>query len=422
MEYNKETQSTKFLSEANSTSLVSEFISGYIRNRIFIDIFKNGNTIQRCNYNFWLRNNYTICQTNSEIRKHGRVPPPKLLPGDNVAGYSGLNLPPKNNILASNKIPKVINFFNEKGLQIYYVDIDDYLIGRIGNTLIELKWSNIDYISIQLCGTENDFFDKEEFLEKNQEYQDTPPETTAEDKSLDFYLLLINNGCNTYQHMRLFTEKFETFLNINYSDSVIKKTNNVVAEAFADSPTGKNLILRGNPGTGKSYWIKGFAKALEGRYTPVLITQPQEFFSSPIYYLEAISHFSGQDSKRFARLIFIIEDCGKLLSMESQLENPQVESILLNITDGILGSGREDLFIFTFNFDLGMIDNAIIRAGRLLEDIEFPLLNSDEAKNFLEKNGHTSTYESADDIALADLYAILYGKVLKSTVKTKPGF
>jgi hypothetical protein len=135
--------------------------------------------------------------------------------------------------------------------------------------------------------------------------------------------------------------------------------------------------------------------------------------------MQTIGRF-GDDAER---IMFVFEDCGKLLSMESSMESPQIESLLLNISDGLIGSGREDIFLFTFNFEIGKIPDAIRRPGRMLGEIEFEALSGGEINRFFCSVGQEDRLYPSTPMTLAQLYAEAFGRQDVSVQeKRKVGF
>ena len=95
--------------------------------------------------------------------------------------------------------------------------------------------------------------------------------------------------------------------------------------------------------------------------------------------------------------IFILEDCEKALLNRERNYNP-VMSILLNLTDGIIGDVLNIKLICTFNTSLSNIDKALLRKGRLSLKYEFKKLAKEKCRKLM--NDDTIN----EDMSLADLY------------------
>jgi ATP-dependent 26S proteasome regulatory subunit len=103
-----------------------------------------------------------------------------------------------------------------------------------------------------------------------------------------------------------------------------------------------------------------------------------------------------------ANTIFVIEDAEDLLVSRDQFKNSSI-SMLLNLTDGLLGESLGIQIIATFNTHISNIDKALLRKGRLIGLYEFKALSIDKSKKLLEENGIINT-EIKQPMTLADSY------------------
>lgn len=86
---------------------------------------------------------------------------------------------------------------------------------------------------------------------------------------------------------------------------------------------------------------------------------------------------SGDDAPRWRLLVF--EDADELLRADAKRETGQSLSRLLSLSDGLIGQGVNVLVLITTNEPIGRLHPAVIRPGRCLADVEFGLLDRDEA-------------------------------------------
>lgn len=155
---------------------------------------------------------------------------------------------------------------------------------------------------------------------------------------------------------------------------------------------GKLAIWYGPPGTGKTFAIRSLMMEWSKNFESYIVTDPEKFLSTPYYYFNVIE---GAD-----RVLFILEDSADLVMRESR--GNYSLSRLLNITDGLLGQSREDIFLITFNEDIESIDKAFLRPGRCLNNIEFTLFAPEEANKWLRDNNVDCNMY--DEKTLAQLY------------------
>jgi len=187
---------------------------------------------------------------------------------------------------------------------------------------------------------------------------------------------------------------------------------------------GRLMIWHGEPGTGKTFAIRALLMAWRDRFNFVIVTDPEKMLANPSYYYEIASapnmnsvpgaqsddddDDSSQSKKK--RLLFIIEDSADLLSVESRKRHWDKFGKLLNITDGLIGQGREDIFLPTFNEKIEEIDPAVIRPGRCISRLEFQKFTTEEAQDWLTRNGlpdiSPAGSETLEPVSLAELYQI----------------
>lgn len=157
------------------------------------------------------------------------------------------------------------------------------------------------------------------------------------------------------------------------------------------------MIFNGNPGTGKSSFLKHL---IQKHRSVKFVVVPQE-------YIQLTSEFRDFIMDNISKeYVFIVEDCEKLLmSRENKVDGGAISEIL-NATDGILGDLTNTKFIFTFNTGLKNIDKAILRRGRLKLKYEFSPLKGKNLEKVSSRIGITLTDENKEKgMTLADLYS-----------------
>jgi len=154
------------------------------------------------------------------------------------------------------------------------------------------------------------------------------------------------------------------------------------------------FLFHGIPGTGKSTYI---------RYLIHLLNKRVIFLPSKLA--------GNLDSPKFLSVlvnqpntILIIEDAEDLLTSREKGNDSSI-SMLLNLTDGMLGESLGIQVICTFNSTLINIDKALLRKGRLKAMYEFKPLNVIKSLTLL-KNLNISDNVVKEPMTLADIYNI----------------
>jgi SpoVK/Ycf46/Vps4 family AAA+-type ATPase len=115
-------------------------------------------------------------------------------------------------------------------------------------------------------------------------------------------------------------------------------------------------ILYGPAGTGKTTLLKKLIQENPKKEFILINSKDLENPDSEGY----LEYFLENKNR-----IFILEDCEKLLLSRNQGGGSNQLVTILNMADGLLGSTLKTKFICTFNTDLGNVDEALLRKGRL---------------------------------------------------------
>ncbi|MBI3165355.1 MAG: AAA family ATPase [Chloroflexi bacterium] len=179
--------------------------------------------------------------------------------------------------------------------------------------------------------------------------------------------------------------------------------------AFMGKQESGIVLLHGEPGTGKTTYIKHLiCKFLDREFIFI-----QNDFVGDLLKPNFVA-FLLQNKNA----VLIIEDAEKVVVPRDHSSESSVVSTILQLTDGLFSDFLNIKIICTFNTDIERIDKALLRKGRMIAKYSFSALSAEKTAALARKLGHESVEGS---LTLADIFG--YDKLeFKNASKRKIGF
>jgi hypothetical protein len=197
-------------------------------------------------------------------------------------------------------------------------------------------------------------------------------------------------------------------LTLNYNDDLIDVHKHLISSLKQIGKSGL-ILLHGIPGTGKSTYIRYLIHYLKKK----IIFLPPKIAAS--LDSPGMSSMLVENSNS----VFIIEDAEELIKSRESQGGSNI-SMLLNLTDGMLGESLGIQVICTFNTKVGNIDSALLRNGRLIANYEFKELHPVKTEKLLKSIGRVELLENRA-MTLADVYngmqsSVGHGNIIKHKI------
>ena len=163
------------------------------------------------------------------------------------------------------------------------------------------------------------------------------------------------------------------------------------------------VLLHGESGTGKTYYIRNLIKDLISLGKQVIYFPPN--MVTHLVSPEIMSFLSDaviEIAEEGKSCVLLLEDAEPLLISRTEGRSDGITN-LLNITDGLLNDMLSIQVIATFNTEIKNIDSALLRPERLIARKEFKKLNKEDAQILVNTLGFDLVCN--DSMTLADIYS-----------------
>lgn len=183
---------------------------------------------------------------------------------------------------------------------------------------------------------------------------------------LEINLIVQNRSSLDLKAMEIKRTKLD--LNLFYEDD-FKEVDELIRKRLGQKNDKGIVLLHGLPGTGKTTYLRYLVGKIKKR---VLFLSPSVAgnLMNPDFIELLIDN---------PNTVLIIEDAENII-MDRKHNSSSSVSNLLNISDGLLADFLNVQLICTFNNSLTMVDNALMRKGRLIAKYEFGKLGMEKAK------------------------------------------
>jgi hypothetical protein len=203
------------------------------------------------------------------------------------------------------------------------------------------------------------------------------------------YLVVQSHGGYDVEMFDLPKQKID--IELNYGSEFIPIHKKIIETLNTQKSKGL-VLLHGEPGTGKTHYLKYIASKVKDK--KVLFIPPflAEFITSPQMTPFLIDN---------ANSVLFIEDAERVITDRNENGSNGVSNIL-NITDGILSDILNIQIVATFNMDKKKIDSALLRKGRLIAEHRFDALSVEDSNKLLKHLG--SDYVTSKEMTLTEIY------------------
>lgn len=209
----------------------------------------------------------------------------------------------------------------------------------------------------------------------------------APEKEQDFEINIITQTSSGLDLKSLDIKPTALDIDLYYNDD-FKPVDEVIKQRLAKENDKGIILLHGLPGTGKTTYLRHLIGSVKKR---VLFVSPGVACNlmNPEFMDLLIDNPNA---------VLIIEDAEQVI-MDRKYSSYSSVSNLLNISDGLLSDCLNVQIICTFNSDINLVDDALLRKGRLIAKYEFTKLGAVKAQRLNDHLGFANVISRPMTIA-----------------------
>lgn len=203
-------------------------------------------------------------------------------------------------------------------------------------------------------------------------------------------------------------KNFDLNISENYNDDFLP-----VYDSIVDKLNNQNngiILLHGLAGTGKTNLIRHLTTIIEDKKFIFIPNNLIPSLADPSFLGTLIDNKNS---------VLVLEDSEVFLKDRDTSGENSVVSTILNLSDGLLSDILGIQIICTFNADLGKVDEALLREGRLIAEYEFNKLSLEKSNILANKLGFGNVDK---EMSLAEIYNLKNKAHRKQNKKSKIGF
>lgn len=180
----------------------------------------------------------------------------------------------------------------------------------------------------------------------------------------------------------------------HYNEDFEPVAQRIITDLNQENDSGL-VLLHGDPGTGKTTFLKHLLHTVEAKKIVYVPPDMTESLSAPAFMNFLMTNATNS--------ILLIEDAENVLKPRDGGGNQAVSNIL-NISNGILGDVLKMQIVCTFNTELGNIDQALLRPGRLIAEYRFERLTQERTRNLMTKLYGDEVVWKESEMTLAEVF------------------